>query len=57
MEVAFQEAKGRLGLEQPQGWTRAAVERTAPMAMLLHALIVLGFATEGHRHGRFPHRP
>jgi len=57
MEVAIQEAKGRLGFEEPQGWTRRAVERTAPMAMLLYALIVLWFAVEGHRHCHFPHRP
>ena len=57
LEVAFQESKGRLGFEEPQGWTRKAVERTAPMAMLLYALIVLWFASDGHRYCRFPHRP
>ncbi|MDP6985197.1 MAG: transposase [Candidatus Latescibacteria bacterium] len=49
LEVTFQEAKQRLGFEQPQGWTRQAVERTAPMAMLLYSLIVLWFAKRGHR--------
>jgi len=57
MEVTFQESKGRLGFEEPQSWTRKAVERTAPMAMLLYALIVLWFASDGHRYCRFPHRP
>jgi hypothetical protein len=32
LEVTFFEAKGRLGLEQPQNRTEHAVERTAPMA-------------------------
>jgi len=57
LEVAFQESKGRLGFEEPQGWTRKAVERTAPMAMLLYGLIVLWFTSDGHRDCRFPHRP
>ena len=49
VEVAFQESKQHLGFEQPQGWSRQAVERTAPLAMLLYSLIVLWFAREGHR--------
>jgi hypothetical protein len=57
IEQTFHDAKGHLGFEQPQGWTRQAVERTAPTAMLLYSLIVLWFATEGHRHYRAPHRP
>ena len=57
IEVAFQNSKTHLGFEQPQGWTRRAVERTAPTAMLLHSLIVLWFARCGHRQYRPPHRP
>ena len=57
IEVAFQNAKTHLGFEEPQGWTRRAVERTAPTAMLLYSLIVLWFARDGHRHYRQPHRP
>jgi len=57
IEVAFQNGKTHLGFEQPQGWTRHAVERTAPTAMLLYSLIVLWFAAEGHRHYRPLHRP
>lgn len=57
IEVAFHDAKGHLGFEEPQGWTKQAVERTAPVAMLLYSLIVLWFAERGHRHLRFPHRP
>ena len=39
----------QLGFEQPQGWSRLAVQRTAPTAMLLYSLVVLWFAREGHR--------
>lgn len=46
-----------LGFEEPQGWTQHAVERTAPMAMLLYSLIVLWFAEEGHRRYRAFTRP
>jgi len=49
IEVSFHDSKQSLGFEQPQGWSRLAVERTAPMAMLLYSLIVLWFAREGHR--------
>lgn len=57
IEETFHDAKGHLGFEQPQGWTRNAVERTAPTAMLLYSLIVLWFAAQGHRHYRAPNRP
>jgi len=57
VEVAFHDSKGSLGFEEPQGWTRRAVERTAPVAMLLYSLIVLWFVREGHRHYRAPDRP
>ena len=49
VEVAFHDSKQHLGFEEPQGWSRQAVERTAPLAMLLYSLIVLWFAGEGHR--------
>jgi hypothetical protein len=57
IEEAFQNSKGHLGFEEPQGWTRRAVERTAPTAMLLYSLTVLWFASEGHRHYQAPLRP
>ena len=57
IEQTFRDAKGHLAFEQPQGWSRKAVERTAPTAMLLYSLIVLWFAAEGHRHDRPPLRP
>jgi hypothetical protein len=57
LEVAFHDSKQSLGFEEPQGWTRRAVERTAPMAMLLYSLVVLWFAEEGHRRYRAFKRP
>lgn len=57
IEVAFHDSKKHLGFEQPQGWTRRAVQRTAPMAMLLYSLVVCWFAQEGHRHYRLDDRP
>jgi len=52
VEVTFHDAKQHLGFEDPQGWSRKAVERTAPVAMLLYSLIVLWFVDKGHRHYR-----
>jgi hypothetical protein len=49
IECTLHDAKGHLGFEEPQGWTRQAVCRTAPVAMLLYSLIVRWFAKEGYR--------
>jgi hypothetical protein len=57
LEVTNHDAKGQLGFEEPQGWTRQAVRRTAPTAMLLYSLVVLWFSRAGHRHYRPPTRP
>lgn len=57
IEEMFHDSKGQLGFEQPQGWTRQAVERTAPMGMLLYSLVHLWFASTGHGHYRPPVRP
>ena len=57
VEVAFHDSKQSLGFEEPQGWTRRAVERTAPTALLLYSLIVVWFAQEGHRRYRALDRP
>jgi hypothetical protein len=54
IEVTNRDSKQCLGFEEPQGWTQRAVERTAPLAMLLYSLIVLWFAREGHRSWRSP---
>jgi hypothetical protein len=50
IEVAFHDGKQQLGFEEPQGWTEGAVERTAPVALLLHSLVVLWFVRDGHQH-------
>ena len=57
LEVTNHDAKGQLGFEEPQGWSKQAVRRTAPMAMLLYSLIVLWFSREGHCHYTPPTRP
>jgi hypothetical protein len=57
IEMTFQNCKTHLGFEEPQGWTRRAVERTAPTAMLLYSLIALWFARHGHRYYAPPLRP
>ena len=57
IEVAFHDSKQSLGFEEPQGWTRRAVQRTAPVAMLLYSLIVLWFVREGHHNYRPLTRP
>jgi hypothetical protein len=49
LEVTFYNAKQFLGLEDPQNRTPLAVQRTAPLALSLHALVILWFAG----HGRF----
>lgn len=57
IEVTFQNTKGHLGFEDPQNRTRPAVERTAPVAMVMYTLVVLWFAEVGHRRCTFPNRP
>jgi len=57
VEEAIQAAKSHLGFEEPQGWTRQAVKRTAPMAMMLYSLIVAWFAKVGHLSYRLVKRP
>ncbi len=57
IEQTFQDSKTHLGFEQPQGWTRPAVERSAPTGMLLYSLIVLWFAVAGQRTYQPLHRP
>ena len=57
IEVTFRESKQHLGFQEPQGWSRQAAERTAPIAMLLYGLIVYWFATTGHRKFQRTTRP
>lgn len=57
LEVTFEGAKQVLGLEDPANRLPRAVQRTAPMALVLYSLVVLWFDAEGHKHVRFPQRP
>jgi hypothetical protein len=57
LEVTNHDAKGQLGFEEPQGWSKRAVQRTAPVAMLLYSLVVLWFSRAGHHHYQPPNRP
>ena len=57
IEETNQGAKSHLGFEEPQGWSPRAVQRTAPIAMLLYSLIVVWFARDGHRFYRPLVRP
>jgi hypothetical protein len=57
IEVAFENGKQMLGFEDPANRLPKAVQRTAPMAMILVSLITLWFHQHGHRHVKFPNRP
>ena len=57
IERMFQDSKTHLDFEEPQGWTRRSVERTAPTGMLLYSLIVLCFAAADQRCYRPLDRP
>ncbi len=48
IEETFQGSKTWLGFEEPQGWSRKAVLRTAPVVMLLYSLVTVWFARVGH---------
>jgi len=47
VEVAFCDAKQRLGFHDPQVWSAPAVERATPMAWLVGTLVVLWYAESG----------
>lgn len=57
IEVTIENGKQLFGFEDPANRLPKAVERTAPMAMVLMSLTVLWFHQEGHRHIEFPDRP
>jgi hypothetical protein len=57
VEVTFHDSKQHLGFEEPQGWSEEAVQRTAPMAMLLYTTIVHWYASEGRDHESLPMLP
>ena len=53
----YETALGLRATAGVEGGAKRAVERTAPMAMLLYSLIVLWFAKVGYRSYRAPNRP
>ena len=57
IEVAFENTKSHFGFEDPQNRIRKAVERTAPIAMVLYSLVIAWFAEHGYKKCRFPNRP
>ena len=48
LEVAFYNAKQFLSLEDAQNRPPLAMQRTAPLALCLHTLVILWFAKHGH---------
>jgi hypothetical protein len=56
LEHTFHECKGKLGFEDPQNRKDHAVERTAPMALWLHTLVVLWYLATG-QHSRAARQP
>ena len=57
IECTFEACKQFLGLEDPANRLPLAVQRTAPMALLLYTLVVVWIHQVGHRWLRFPFRP
>ena len=57
IEVTFENSKQLLGFEDPANRTPKAVQRTAPMALVLYSLSVLWFHRQGHEDVEFPDRP
>jgi hypothetical protein len=57
IECTFENCKQFLGLEDPANRLPLAVERTAPMALLLYSLVIVWFHQTGHCFLRFPYRP
>ena len=57
IECTFEGCKQFLGLEDPANRLPKAVERTAPMAMIIYSLVVVWFHQSGHQFLRFPFRP
>jgi hypothetical protein len=57
IECTFENCKQLLGLEDPANRLAKAVERTAPMALILYSLVVVWCHRTGHPFVRFPFRP
>jgi DDE superfamily endonuclease len=57
IECTFENCKQLLGLEDPANRVSKAVERTAPMALIIYSLVIVWFHQTGHQSLRFPVRP
>ena len=57
IEMTFENCKQLLGFGDAANRVPLAVERTAPLSMMLYSLIVLWFHCEGQYSLRFPDRP
>jgi len=49
LERTFQDAKQKLGMQDPQTQLPASVRRAAPMALLTYSSVVLWYLRDGHR--------
>jgi DDE superfamily endonuclease len=57
VEVMHYNAKQMMGLEDPANRTARAVERTAPVGLVLYGLTLVWFHRDGHRSLSYPDRP
>ena len=57
VEVMHFNAKQMMGLEDPSNRTPLAVQRTAPVGLVLYGLTLVWFDRDGHRSVSFPDRP
>ena len=57
VEVMHFNAKQMMGLEDPSNRTPLALERTAPVGLVLYGLTLVWFHGGGHHTVRFPDRP
>jgi hypothetical protein len=57
VEVMHFNAKQMMGLEDPANRTPLAVQRTAPVGLVLYGLTLVWFHHDGHRSVSFPDRP
>jgi hypothetical protein len=57
IEVLFFNSKQMMGFEDPANRTPLAVQRTAPVGMVLYGLMLIWFDREGHRLVSYPDRP
>jgi hypothetical protein len=57
IEVTFENCKQLLGFDESANRKPLAVQRTAPMALVLYSLIVIWFDRVGHLLVRYPERP